>query len=162
MSSTILTTLPNVGFSGQYTSLGVTSSCIHHVRHCYLSICLRKVVILRCYLILNTNRELSNIARRFYVWSTRSKRLQRVRKKNCFGVLKCRPSTRPILARFVFSSLSTVPYSRNIQWPTCNFLLPFAASMRTQAYCFSTVLYKKSGIYYCSTKYCIIIDMWGL
>ena len=41
------------------------------------------------------------------------------------------------------SSLSTVPYSRNIQWPTRNFLLPCAASTCTQAYCFGTVLFIK-------------------
>ena len=43
---------------------------------------------------------------------------------------------------------STVAYSRKIQWPICNFLLPCAASMCTQAYCFSTVLYIKVQWYF--------------
>ena len=131
--------------------LGITSSRIHHVRHCYFSIFRRKVVNLRCYLILNTNRELPNIAQRFYVWSTRGRRLQRVRNKICFGVLKCHPSARPFLARFVFpvsllyrtleifNSLLVTFYCpvRLVCVPTFTESVPYCIFL--------------GGIYYCST-----------
>ena len=64
-----------------------------------------------------------------------------------------------------FSSLSTVPYSRKVQWPTCNFLLPCVASMRTQAYCFTTVLYIKNEnllLHHNSQTICIELCMSGL
>ena len=119
--------------------LGITSSRIHHIKHRYFSICLRKVVTLRCYLVLKTNRELQNIAQRFFVWSTRGKRLQRVRSKNYFDVLERHPCARPSLARFVFPVYLLYRTQEKFN-DTSNFLMTFGfACVPINHYYFSGV-----------------------
>ena len=137
MGRTILTTLPNVGFSGQYTNF---ENYLLNFEHIGRTAKYRPKIL--C--LVNSRQE-----------TTASENLL------------CVPSVRtsnPRSLRFFFS-LSTVPYSRKIQWPSCNFLLPCRASMRTQAYCFSTVLYLKNEnllVRHSSQNICIELCMSGL